>query len=265
MNDTFEIKRFGLLFKKTILERPLQLLGLTGLVLVATLVIYAVLLHLTSFFNLTQNLSFIWGFAGGGCLVASVVFNYFNTNASGSAYLTLPASAFEKWLCGILIAGVLFTGIFLIFFRVMDACFVTAYHNGLDKNSPHYKQLYSAVQVATFDHNIARQAIMVYANFVGAIMLGSLYFNRVSLIKTALVYCGMLAIVFFLNLFLANIFFKNVDFAFPFHGLFIKVGNDNAALELPAFYSNIVELAVQIIIPAILWLTIYIRLREKEI
>src|ERR1700709_1801125 len=151
MNDTFEFKRFALLFKKTILERLLQFSGLTGLVLIGTLIIYAALLYFSSNYNVSQNLSFIWGFAGGGCLMASVVFSYFTTNANGSAYLTLPASALEKWLCGILISGVLFTGIFLLFFRVTDFCFVEAYHNSLDKAGPQYKQLYSAVQFFNFD------------------------------------------------------------------------------------------------------------------
>ena len=36
MNDIFEFKRFGLLFKKTILERYVQFTGLTGLAFAAT-------------------------------------------------------------------------------------------------------------------------------------------------------------------------------------------------------------------------------------
>ena len=126
MNDIFEFKRFGLLFKKTILERPVQLLGIAGLALAATLIIYSAILYFTNGmgWNIAQNLSFGWGVIGGGCFLSSVVFGYFSTNASGSAYLTLPASAFEKWLCGIIIIGVLFPGLFLIFYRFMDFCFL---------------------------------------------------------------------------------------------------------------------------------------------
>src|ERR1700712_1526783 len=105
MNDIFEIKRFGLLFKKTILERYTQLLGLTVLALAATLIIYSVILYITGGmnWNFAQNLSFVYGMIGGGCFLASVIFGYFATNASGAAYLTLPVSAFEKWLCGMII------------------------------------------------------------------------------------------------------------------------------------------------------------------
>src|SRR5438874_467595 len=98
MNNVFNLKRFSLLLKKTILERPMQFMGLTGLVLAATFIIYAATKYAMGWMP-AQNLTFIWGLVGGGCFLASVVFGYFNNNASGSAYLTLPASALEKWLC----------------------------------------------------------------------------------------------------------------------------------------------------------------------
>jgi hypothetical protein len=264
MNDIFKLRRFILLLKKTILERPVQLMGLTGLVFVATLIIYSLALYTLSW-NPAQNLAFIWGFVGGGCFLSSIIFGYFSTNASGSAYLTLPASAFEKWLCGILIAGIFFTCAFLAFYRLLDTCFVTTYHNGLNKNSPQFKELYDMAHIYTFDNNVARQSIILYVNFAGAMMVGSLYFNKVSAVKTALVYCGILGVIFFLNLFLANIFFKNVDEAFPFHNIFIKIGNDVGSVELPHAVSNMVTIAIQFIIPAVLWITAFIRLREKEI
>ena len=106
---------------------------------------------------------------------------------------------------------------------------------------------------------------MIYANFVGAMLIGSLYFNKVSAIKTALVYGGMLGFVLVLNMLVVQILFKNVDTAFPFNNILIKVGNDVGVLELPAGVSKTVGIAVSYIVPGILWLTAYIRLREKEI
>jgi hypothetical protein len=264
MNNIFELKRFGLLLKKTVMERPVQLVGLCGLILAATFAIYSALLHFTNW-NLAQNLSFVWCFAGGGCFLSSIVFGYFGTNASGSAYLTLPASTFEKWLCGVLIVGVAFPCLFLVFFRLMDTAFVMAYHNGLDKNNPAYRMMYNAVHIYTFDNVFVKASVMIYVNFVGAMMVGSLYFNKVSAIKTAMVYSGGLAIIFFLNLFLAKATFINVDMASPFNNIMIKVGNGIGILELPSNVSNIVHVAILFIIPAVLWITAYIRLREKEI
>ena len=104
MNNTFSIKRFRLLFKKTIAERPVQTIGVMALLLILSLILYVAAKELAGF-GAAQNLTFIWGLSGGSFFLASFVFGYFSTNASGSSYLTLPASYFEKWLCGILIAG----------------------------------------------------------------------------------------------------------------------------------------------------------------
>lgn len=267
MNDIFEFKRFGLLFKKTIFERYIQLIGLTGLSFAVTLIIYSAILYFTGGmgWNLAQNFAFVWGIVIGGCFLSSVIFGYFNTNASGSAYLTLPASAFEKWFCSIIIIGLLFPSLFLLFYRIIDVFFVMFYHNGLNKSDPRYKDMYDAVQIYSFDNNFVVDAVMIYTNFVGAMMVGSLYFNKVSAIKTALVYGGILGGIYVLNLLVVNMMFKNVDTSFPFNDIFIKVGNDIGSLELPSAVSNVVYIAIQFIFPPVLWLTALIRLKEKEI
>src|SRR5438128_8156580 len=107
MNDIFSARRFGFLFKKTLLERPVQLLGLCVLSLAISFLLYAIVKGMFGFEE-GQNVSFIVGLIGCGAFLASFVFNYFSSNASGSSYLTLPASSLEKWLCGVLIASVIF-------------------------------------------------------------------------------------------------------------------------------------------------------------
>ena len=62
----------------------------------------------TGGFEVAQNAAFLMGLIGGGCFLASFVYSHFSSNASGSSYLTLPASHFEKWLCGVIITGVLY-------------------------------------------------------------------------------------------------------------------------------------------------------------
>ena len=42
MNDTFSIKRFALLFKKTIAERPIQTVGVMVLLLLLSFILYVV-------------------------------------------------------------------------------------------------------------------------------------------------------------------------------------------------------------------------------
>ena len=73
MNNTFHVKRFGRLIRKTLLERPMQTLGLIGLLLLLSLILYSVIKAFGGF-NPAQNITFIWGLAGGGCFLASFVF-----------------------------------------------------------------------------------------------------------------------------------------------------------------------------------------------
>lgn len=263
MNDTFNAKRFGWLFKKTLLERPAQLLGLIGLTLVITLLFYAIFRSIAPW-DVAQNGSFIIGFVGGGTFLASFVFNYFTSNASGSSYLTLPASHFEKWLCSILITCVIFTFIFLVFYRITDTTFVSIYHKTLDPKAPFYKEMYESVQVLPLDGFVATKTYMMFVNFTTAMLVGALYFNKAAFIKVALIVCALFILGIYLNSLMARAIFDNVDKALPYYAVFITVGKEFGKIALPSYASGAVDICILYIIPAVLLVTAYVRLSEKE-
>jgi hypothetical protein len=263
MKNTFNAVRFSWLLKKTILEKPAQYIGLIVVFLILSLFTYA-FCRFTAGFNVAQNAAFVLGLVGGGSFLASFVFSNFTTNANGSSFLTLPASQFEKWLCGVLIAGVLYVTIFLIFFLILDTAFIRIYHNGLDPLGPYYKELYDAVQPFHFSGFIATTSYMISANFEGAMLIGTLYFNRAAFIKVALILCVVCLSAYTFNLLLANLIFKNVDTAFPFYLVWINFLKGRGKLELPSNLLNIVKIIFHYIIPAFLWILAYVRLREKE-
>ncbi len=263
MNNTFNAKRFALLFKKTLLERPTQMFGFTGLILAVILILYFVCKSQISF-PVAQNITFIWGLAGGACFFASFVFGYFSSNASGASYLTLPASAFEKWLCGILITGVLYPLIFLLFYRMMDTGFVAMYHNSLDPSSPLYKMQYDAVYVFSFTGRLAMKVYPIYLLLTGISLIGSLYFNKASFIKTALSFCLVCFALFAFNWMFAIILFGKIDSAFPFHGVDLLVGKEVGSIDLPKQMFQVYAYASDFIVPLLFWGLTYIRLREKE-
>ncbi|GEO10553.1 hypothetical protein [Segetibacter aerophilus] len=263
MNDTFNLKRFGWLFKKTLLERPAQLLGLIGLILVITVLFYAILRYMGPW-DVAQNGSFLIGFIGGGTFLASFVFTYFTSNASGSSYLTLPASHFEKWLCAVLITGVIFTSIFLLFYRAIDIAFVSIYHKALNPTGPFYKEMYEAINVLPYNGFIAGKAYMMFANFTTAMLVGALYFNKAAFIKVALIVCAIFIAGSYLNYFMAKAVFDNLDKALPYYAVFITVGKEFGKIILPSFASKAVDICILYIIPSVLLITAYVRLREKE-
>lgn len=263
MNNTFNAKRFWWLLKKTILERPVQLFGLIGLALLLTGLIYSIFKNMAGFED-AQNISFVLGFVGGGSFLASFVFNYFSSNASGTSYLTLPASTFEKWLLAVGIAGILFPGLFLFFYRLIDMVMVSLYHSSLDPKDPYYKSKFEMVNEFPFSGFIATRAYILFLNLAGSMLIGSLYFNKASFIKVSLIICVLLIGGVFLNYFMATLVFAKVDRALPYNFVFIPVGKEFGKVILPQYASAAVDMGMIVVVPAILWLSTLLRLREKE-
>ena len=278
MNNTFNLKRFTWIFRKTLLERPVQIFGIIILNFILVLLLYSFMREIIGWDG-TQNLTFLWGFVFGGCYLSAAVFNYFSTNANGSSYLTLPCSALEKWLCAILITGVLYTISFLLFFKAMDAAFVSYYHQLLDPKEVNYLNKMEAVQPLDLNGHVAKTTYRMYGVLVSAMMVGSLYFNKLSFIKTGLIICLVFGLLFVVNLGVANIFFNDVNDAFPFShvslhlpsagvvqesNILIRPMNEEAGIELPQPYQSIFKVFIQYVLAAMLCVTAYIRLREKE-
>jgi hypothetical protein len=253
MNNTFNPKRFGLLFKKTMLEKPTQMFGFTGLIFLFILIMYYIMKTFASF-QAAQNISFIWGLVGGDFILTSFMFNYFSSTASGSFYLTLPVSNFERWLCAVVIA----------FYRIMDAGFVAAYHNSLDPNGPFYKIRYDAVYLLSFNDRLPRITYPMFLIFSGIMLVGSLYFNKVALVKVALATCILFLAIYGLNYLFAFLMFKNIDDAFPFQHVAILVGREVGSIELPKSIHDPIWYFINFGLPVILWGVAFIRLREKE-
>ena len=264
MNDTFDLIRFNRLLKKSILERPALLLGLLAITLTITLLSYAIVQSMVGI-GKAQLIAFVLGFILGGSFLASSVFGYFSSKSGGASFLMLPASHFEKWLCGILIAGALFVLIYLSFYRLIDILFVNSYHNNLDINGVNYQTLYDAVDIFSFNNTISKMVYVIFANIAGAMLIGSLYFNKVSYIKMALIICGLVIGCYFINLFIAMTLFKNIDMAVPFKNIFLKVDTEVGIIDLPTYAADIVANSIMYIIPCVLWLTAFVRLKEKEI
>ena len=215
-------------------------------------------------FTAAQNLSFIWGLPGGSFFLASFVFGYFSSNSNGYSFLTLPTSNLEKWLSGVLIAGVLYPLIFLLFYRFIDNTFVSLYHNSLDTTDPFYKQLYESVYVFPFDGIIAWKVYPLFLFLTGAMLLGSLYFNKVAFIKVAISVCILIIGIFGLNWAIASVLFGHISDAGVFHYVTIPVGKEEGFIELPSYINTIFNYSIWYIFPGILWFISYTRLREKE-
>jgi len=262
MNDLFNARRFLLLLKKTFIERPVQTFGIMGLLLVLSVILYAVVKKIAGF-SPAQNITLIWGLAGGGFFLTSFVFGYFGTNANGCSYLTLPVSFLEKWLCAIVIAGILYPVVFLSCYHLIDVIFVAAYHRSLDPTSIFYRQLYDGVFTEDLNGRVAWKIYSLFLTFNGCMLMGGLYFNRTAFIKTAITIASLFLIIWGADWMIANLLFDHVQDAAPYY-VTLSIGKETGTLILPTKIEGFFHDGFAYVIPLILWVLPLVRLREKE-
>ncbi len=266
MNEILNIRRFGLLFKKLLFEQPLQTFGLLGVVLVGTLLFYQPYsLQNMRYGDAEQILNFVL-FLGGGSLTF-FMFSHFSDNAKGYTYLLMPSSYFEKWLCGFIVVCVLFLGIYLTFFRIVDSTYVNAFHKELANTkelSPQtVRNFLRTVQILRFDSEYFKRSLALFFLLTGATAVGSLYFNKNAFVK---IFIGVIAVVWmylFVNGWINSYFFKDVPISTSSFGNVHLI--EDGSVTLSKAHWDIVLILFYYCLPTALWLIALIRLREKEI
>jgi hypothetical protein len=258
MKDLFDLHRFWLLLKKTVMERPLQIFGSFGLTIVSTTIVYFALKDTSWEWSSFQRGTFAVGFVVGGGYLAATVFTYFSNSSKGFSYLTLPASTFEKWLCGmVILAG--FTLFYHVFFRLLDATNVAQFRSNYDSNSI----LYQYASVLPFDDTYLFFVYKTYFNLIGVMALAALYFNKNAIIKGALLFLGLLYAGMGINGLIGKLFFGSNT---PLTGgrPFFNISTSDRLVVMPENWLYPIDMFFLIGLPAILWLIVFVRLREKE-
>jgi hypothetical protein len=119
-----------------------------------------------------------------------------------------------------------------------------------------------------FDGRLAMKVYNLFFIFTSISFLGSLYFNKVSFVKVALVFCAFCLFMFALNWAIATVFFGDIASAFPFAGVSISIGKsmnpEEGVIELPGRVFQITGFFTNYIMPVCLFALVYLRLREKE-
>jgi hypothetical protein len=268
MNDIFNARRFGLLFKKLLLEQSLQLFGILAVAIVLTLLFYqpynVKTLDIYPNFDIMPGILII-----SGITLTFFLFSHFSDNAKGYNYLLLPASFFEKWLSGFLITGVLFFSIYLVFFRVWDSYCVDTFHKELLAQADNYnpemvKNYLEKVQIQHFDSQVYKRIFAIFFMMTSGTAIGSLYFNKNAFVKIPLSLLSILYGYILLQRIVLAYFFKTIEINnVPNLGLVSLTDGGN--ILLPKVYLNFIDSVFYYGLPIILWFIALIRLREKEI
>ena len=132
MNNTFDIKRFGNVFRKDLMEnwKRYTLLYITMLGIMAIVFIWASLVYYkeysekysdNNYFNKDLLTYASLMFAGFGIVFASTLMNPMNSKTKRIAYLINPASNFEKFLTRWVIMTLAYTILFFTTLYIVDA------------------------------------------------------------------------------------------------------------------------------------------------
>jgi hypothetical protein len=188
MNQFFSLKRFRLLVLKHWADNRrryiLSVLAFVGL--------------LTAWFGLTllmhedqvpmsqdvQQTTFFFLLFVIGTLYASQYFRDLGSRTKGSNFLLIPASSFEKLLCGILYTAVFFPLVFIVTFYLADSLMV-ALANAVFKWGEKARVInIFTVNFFHFNSNRALNFLLFFLSVQSVFLLGSVYFRKYNFIKT---------------------------------------------------------------------------------
>lgn len=234
-----------------------RIYGIGLLVLLAFLFFMFLIVHQwqDSFSGAVQNGVFIIGLFIGGGVFSNAMFHEFSSPQSGMWLLSIPAKHSEKVICSILISTPFFLLCYLFVFYIADILYL-AFTN----------QLFFEALLNPFKDNFY-QFFFLYLVFNGIILLGSVIFNKNSLIKTLLVTVLIFVLFYYLNNLLLELMMPEISvvsstlfdsFQFFHQGENIKVYLFKSANTLSSVF-------IRIVLPISIWFAVWLKFKEKEV
>ncbi len=260
MKQVFDIRRFIQLVKLDSTERGKNYILMAGLLtgLLLALLLPIVVVHsYNTVLLLFHALALFMVVMFGGSLFTSTVFSHYGRPDTGIAAIMVPASRLEKFLNALLIT-LLFIIPFTLFFIRFHYWSVEYANNRLPADGTRYYPL---------PPDVMRYFIYMHIMIQGAVFLGSIWFSKLSYIKTA-------SVLFLLAVFSFGINFAFAYFStgapskmvvFPFSGwqLWYNSGQQYSLTHTEPVKSFVY--LFPLIFLASMWYISFIRLKEKEI
>lgn len=225
-----------------------------------------------------QYATFYCGLFLVGCFYASTIFSELGSKSRAIQYLSIPASHLGKLLCGVLFGVVLFFIAFTVVFYIVDIPMVSLANRIIANEHQHWPNTFlpiGSVGVLNLWNNEwapivdRKYHLFLFGYFAiqSIFLLGSVYFERWSFIKT------VVAFLLFWGVFIlyAN---KGIEQHLPegWHSYdltrWIHNGDNMVSaslVTLPSTMERILIFLMQYSLPPLFWIITYFRLKEKEV
>lgn len=266
-SNVFHAPRFGAYFKKHIVDNYrlylMSVIVLCGLIL--TVMLFAVFTSGNKKFTDGNPFYLVLLFIT-GLIFTGFSFNQFGDKPRGVDYLLLPASHFEKFLT----AWLTTTVGFMIVYHLAFAVSVLIASGLLTLRT-------DIVDSFDWSHIFKKEFIVAFETWFLAhavIMLGAVYFNKFSIIKTLFILILFIVLMGSLNMLMTNLLFGNRlahwGSAIPFYSVQIVAKPDDQfmysqPLELPPYLLQTFDCIWRFLLAPVIWTLAYFRLKDKEI
>ncbi|HYO23278.1 MAG TPA: hypothetical protein VER36_12800 [Flavisolibacter sp.] len=270
MNQFFSFKRFTLLVLKHWADNKKRY-GLSMLAFVGLLITWLVFTMLTGFDNkpmgkTVQQVTFFLALFAVGTFYASQYFRDLGSRAKGITFLLVPASAFEKLLCSLLYTVVLFFVTFTAAFYLVDVLMVAVANTFPSTGKTEVVNVFKII-LLKFNKDSTINFLLFFFSVQSVFLLGSIYFEKYSFIKTIISGFVSCFALFCLMYFFNEMLLPEGDYPSGFlttYRVFVDGGNDRL-VQIPRWIGEVFRFSVMYAAAPFLWIVTYFRLKEKQV
>jgi len=206
-----------------------------------------------------------------GSFYASQYFRELGSRSRGINFLLVPASGFEKVLCSLIYTVILFFIVFTAAFYLVDVLMVWIAQS-LVSDIPYpadqrgVLNVFEAAKIHTSPKTIVN-ALWIYFTIQSVFLLGSVYFEKYSFIKTIISGFVGCFILFCLMYFLNENLLPEGDYP---RGLLTSYrvytdGGQDPLIEIPRWIGHVFRFLAMYAVAPFLWIVTYYRLKEKQV
>lgn len=272
MNQFFSFKRFSLLLAKHWADNKkrylLSVIAFMGLLI--TWFTFTMLIESRSAMEKEmQTGTYFFSLFAMGSFYANQYFRDLGSRARGINFLLVPASAFEKILCGLLFTVILFFVVFTSAFYLVDVLMVTIADSFLTADIPNKENgLVNIFEAASlpFDGESGINILLIFFAIQSAFLLGSVYYAKYSFIKTIISGFVVFFIVFCFVYLLYDLMPRG-EYTTGFLTSY-RIDNpdkDDYLVRIPGWLGQTVYYLLTYGIAPFLWIVTYVRLKEKQV
>ena len=269
MNQFFSVRRFSLLVSKHWADNKKRYV-LSVLAFIGLLITWFVFTMLVGFDRPmaadVQMITFYLSLFAVGSFYASQYFSDLGSRAKGINFLLVPASIFEKLLCSLLYTVVLFFAVFLTAFYAVDLLMVAIANTFSGVEKPTVLNIFSVVVIpVNLDATI--NFLLFFFSVQSAFLLGSVYFEKFSFIKTVISCFVGGFLIFLLIYFFNRQLLPEGDYPQGFltsYRVHVDGVNDRL-VKIPGWIGELLRFLVLYTIAPFFWIVTYYRLKEKQV